>query len=201
MSLTESIKNFWVFLKKDTWQSWLVSLLLIVILIKFIFFPIVSFITGTSLPLVVVESCSMYHESNFDNWWSQNAQWYESRNITKSEFSNFKMMNGLNKGDIILVIKETIPKIGDIIIFQPNTDSTTQHPIIHRIVGLNPVQTKGDHNTQQITQNNNQQHLDETNIPKDRIIGKSVLKIPILGWIKLIFFEPFKDPSQRGFCN
>jgi hypothetical protein len=62
------IKAFWEYLKKDTWDSWLVSMILLVLIIKFVFFPVLGLITHTSLPIVIVESCSMYHESSFDDW-------------------------------------------------------------------------------------------------------------------------------------
>ena len=184
------IKKFWEFLKKDTWQSWIVSIIIIVVVLKFIFFPLMSLATGTSLPLVVVESCSMYHESNFDAWWSQNAAWYESRNIDKTEFEAFSLKSGLNKGDIVFVWGYGEYSKGDIMIFS----SKTRYPIIHRIVSLSPLSTKGDHNPNQINEI-------ETDIKQEQIIGKAVLKIPALGWIKLIFFEPFKNSEQRGLCK
>ena len=99
----DSLKKFWKFLNEDSWQSWLVSLVLIVVIIKFIFFPALSFITQTPLPLVVVESCSMYHESNFEDWWEKNSGWYESKEIAYEEFKEFPFRSGLNKGDIIFV--------------------------------------------------------------------------------------------------
>lgn len=191
MSLSDSLKKFWRFLKEDTWQSWIVSIILVVVIIKFIFFPLLSLATGTSLPLVVVESCSMYHESNFDSWWSQNGQWYEDHNITKSEFESYSLNTGLNKGDIVLVTGYNNYTKGNIIIF---ATQQTQYPIIHRVISLSPLETKGDHNPGQIMGI-------ENNIDPNQVIGHAVLKIPALGWIKLIFFEPFKDPSQRGLCH
>ncbi len=93
MPIKESLKKFWKFLNEDTWQSWLVSLVLIVIIIKFIFFPTLSFITQTPLPLVVVESCSMYHQgnffSNFDNWFERHEVKYNAYNVAKEEFQDF----------------------------------------------------------------------------------------------------------------
>jgi len=112
-------KKFWKFLKKDSWQSWLVSLVIAFVLIKFVFFPLLSFITGSPLPLVVVESCSMYHSiDNFDNWWDSNSVWYEDRQISKEEFGSYKFKNGLNKGDIILVWGRTDYDVGDVLIFE-----------------------------------------------------------------------------------
>jgi hypothetical protein len=195
------LKKFWKFLQKDTWPSWIVSLLLLVIIIRFIFFPALSFITGSTLPLVVIESCSLYHESSFDNWWDSNSGWYKSNGISKSEFSSFPFKNGMNKGDIIFVWGRSGYDIGEIIIFKPNPESTAKHPIIHRIVSKNPIGTKGDHNPGQLTIGNNGQKIDETSIKDSSILGKATLKIPLLGWIKLIFFEPFRPASERGLCN
>jgi signal peptidase I len=195
MSIKESANKFWSFLKEDTWQSWLVSLILIVVIIKFIFFPIMTFLTGSALPLVVVESCSMYHETNFDSWWSQNGEWYISKNISKEDFKNSPLYKGLNKGDILLVTRERDPKIGDIIIF----NAQAKYPLIHRIVSLDPLQTKGDHNTAQLVPGNNPYHVDETNIQENTIVGKASIKIiPLLGWIKLIWFEPSKISQAKA---
>lgn len=195
MAIKEQIKKFWNFLKADTWQSWIVSIILLVIIIRFIFFPLMSLVTGTSLPLVIVESCSMYHPSDFDAFWTQQGAWYESKGITKEQFQKFPFKNGLNKGDILLLLGRTEKKIGDIIVF----NAGSQYPLIHRIISDNPTATKGDNNSDQIK---NQGAIDETNIPSGDIIGEAKVKvIPLLGWIKLIWFEPFKDASQRGFCK
>jgi len=195
--------RFWRFLQKDTWQSWVVSLVLLVVLIKFVFFPVLSLATGSSLPLVVIESCSMYHESGFDEWWDDHSGWYDARGIGKSMFKDFPFRNGLNKGDIIFVWGHSEYDSGDIIIFEPNLESTAQHPIIHRIVGEDPYETKGDHNSGQLVSGSslNSQNIDETNIAEEQIIGKSVLRIPYLGWIKLVFFEPMRPAGERGFCR
>jgi len=206
MDLLELGKKFWTYLKKDTWDSWLVSLILLFIIIKFVFFPLMSLATGTQLPLVVVESCSMYHSSNLEDWWQQNAALYEARNITKEDFQSFGLRNGLNKGDILFVWGYSKSyNIGDVIIFKPNPESTAPNPIIHRIVSQSPIGTKGDNgktNAVQLSRDNNLYNIDETNIAQSQIIGKAQFKvIPYLGWIKLIFFEPFKPAGQRGFCS
>ncbi len=191
MSIKENLIKFWRFLKEDTWQSWIVSLVLAIIVIKFILFPLLSLITGSSFPLVVVQSCSMYHESSFDKWWEENGQWYESRNIAKEEFKTFSFKRGLNKGDIIIVTGYLKYNKGDIIIF----NAGTQYPIIHRIVTINPTSTKGDNNQGQFSNGL------ESDIEDDKILGKSFIKIPLIGWIKLIFYEPFRNPKERGLCK
>jgi hypothetical protein len=197
MSIKEALRKFWKFLQEDSWPSWIVSIILVIILVRGVFFPILSFATGATLPLVVIESCSMYHETNFEQWWENNAKWYESKGISKEEFRSFIFKGGLNKGDIMLVWGKSEYKIGDILIF----NAQTSHPLIHRIVSETPLSTKGDHNSEQLTKENNLQGINEVNINKNTIIGKAVGRIPLLGWAKLIFFEPFKSKSERGFCK
>ncbi len=184
-----NLKRFWVFLKKDTWQSWLVSLVLAFVFIKFVFFPFLSWVFATSLPLVVVESCSMYHQDNFDSWWSRNSAWYESHAIDREDFENFKLKNGLNKGDIVLVSGRGEYRKGDILIF----NSQYRYPLIHRLVRVEPYDTKGDNNFAQLP--------GETDIESEQFVGKAVGRVPGLGWIKLIFFEGSKPKEQRGFCK
>ena len=109
---------------------------------------------------------------------------------------SFSLKNGLNKGDSLLVTGNKNPKLGDIIIF----DAGSQHPLIHRVVSLSPLATKGDHNSGQLKKGY-PPGLDETNIPLDAIVGQARFKIiPLLGWVKLIWFEPFRSQGERGFC-
>ena len=188
MKIKEIWKRFISYIKKDTWDSWLVSLVLVFVFIKFIFFPLLSLITGSPLPLVVVESCSMYHETNFDDWWFRNSAWYEQNGISKSDFMQYPFKSGLNKGDIIITWNYGEYKKGDILIFS----APTKYPLIHRIISDKKISTKGDHNPGQLDV--------ENEISNDKIIGKAVARIPLLGWLKLIFFEPFKPSDQRGLC-
>ena len=194
----KKLKKFWNFLKEDSWLSFFISLIILVFIIKFIFFPTLSFITKSPLPLVVIESWSLYHESSFDSWWEKNGVWYFDRDIEKEEFLDFPFRNGLNKGDIIFVWGRDNYDIGEIIIFQPNIGSMAPHPIIHRIVSENPFGTKGDHNQGQLVSGrvNNLENIDETNIPQERILGKAAFRVPYLGWVKLIFFEIWKETKN-----
>jgi len=45
----------------------------------------------------------MYHETNFEDWWTKNSGWYESKEISYEDFKKFPFKSGLNKGDIIFV--------------------------------------------------------------------------------------------------
>ena len=171
---------------------------------------------GTQLPLAGVESGSMEHQIvknevgrltlcdksfpegykeyiTFDKYWEYCGDWYKDHGITQSYFSKFPLRNGFSKGDIIIVWGRFTPKVGDIIIFKPNLDSTAPRPIIHRVVKIENgiMQTKGDHNDQQLTALNNYYKTDETNITRDQIIGKAIFKIPYLGWVKIWFSQIF----------
>ncbi len=206
-----SIKKIWRWIwDSDSVLSWIVALAVIFIFVKFIFFPGMSLILGTSLPLAGVESSSMDHQIvyddykkltlcgkkyskekkeriNFDEYWKVCGNWYTERNISKNLFSQFSLHNGFRKGDIIIVWGRFTPKVGDIIIFKPGKESIAPRPIIHRIVKIENeiIQTKGDHNEEQLTSSNNIYKTDETQIKQEQIIGKAVFKIPWLGYVKI----------------
>ena len=209
------IKKAWNWTwNSDSILSWFVALAVIFIFVKFIFFPVLSLSLGTSLPLAGVESSSMEHQItkdgfgflnicgrydgedkylNFENFWKECGEWYEEREIDQETFKNFPLKNGFNKGDIVLVYGRFNPKLGDVIVFSPNKESLAPRPIVHRITNIKEenseiiIETKGDHNSEQLTQSNNRLKTDETNIKEDQIIGKVIFRIPYLGWVKIWF--------------
>ena len=202
-TIKEYWKKFWNLLwKDDSLKGWIFSVVFLFIFIKLIFFPILNLTTGTSLPLAIVESCSMYHEgnffSNFDSWWDEKGEKYEKFNLTKENFLDYKFKKGFNKGDILFIVGTPAEKlkIGDVIVFQ----APKKNPIIHRIMKIEITAT-GEKVFSTIGDNNEGQLSIEKNIPEDAIIGRAVFRLaPYVGWIKLIFFEPLKSPSERGFC-
>ena len=187
--IKQNIIKFWKFMQEDSLKSLLVFFIIAIIFIKFILFPGLSLLTGTPLPLVIVESCSMYHQENgFDKAFEKNI--YQQNGIKIEDTKNWDFKNGLNKGDVIFVMGIKEPKIGDVIIFNGGEN----HPIIHRIVDeTEPYGTFGDNNPGQLTT--------EKSISKSQLTGKAIFKIPYIGWIKLIFFEHTRKPEQRGFCK
>lgn len=198
--IMEWIKKTWKFFQEDSWLSLVATLVLAFFLIKFIFFPTLSFITGTSLPLVIVESCSMHHDnSGFDSVFS-GSNVYRKNNISIGDTKDWDFQNGFNKGDVIFVVGAKNIKVGNVIIFNPS-GSKNRYPVIHRVVGLEPIRTKGDNNAEQLTPSNNFNNIDETNIQKNQVIGKALFKVPFIGWAKLIFFEAGRKPQDRGFCK
>lgn len=122
---------------------------------------------------------------NFDFFWDTCGGWYNKINLTKQEFSKFPFKNGFNTGDIMILFGTKPEKIdaGDVIVFKT---STRPDPIIHRVVlkwsenGELFFQTKGDHNSGINT------GVNEGKITEDRVIGKAVIRVPYLGWIKIL---------------
>lgn len=196
--------KFWFLLwKDDSMKGWIFSVIFLFIFIKLIIFPTLSLVTGTTLPLAIVESCSMFHEgnyfSNFDNWWDNKGDKYSAFDLDKESFLNFKFRKGFNKGDILFIVGTPASKlkIGDVIVFQ----SPGRNPIIHRIMGIEEDE-EGKRTFETIGDNNGGQLPIEKSIDENAIVGRAVFRLaPYVGWVKLIFFEPSKSPYERGFCK
>ena len=197
------LKKGWNFIwNDDSIWSWVVNLILAFLIIRYLIYPFLGIVLGTSYPIVAVVSESMEHklsngvicgksfqdfEKSFDSYWLACGSWYEKKGISKEEFKQYPFKNGFNKGDIIVLWradKENL-EVGDVLIFQANKPQ----PIIHRIVRIYEeggqlfYQTKGDHNEDSSTS------INELNIGEERIIGQGVLKIPYLGWLKILFVD------------
>jgi hypothetical protein len=201
--IKEYWKKFWFLLWKDnSLKGWIFSLVFLFLFIKLIFFPGLSLVTGTSLPLAIVESCSMYHQgnllSNFDEWYERHDEKYSEFIINKLDFKDFPFKKGFNKGDILFIVG-TSPeklKIGDVIVFYGNQ----KNPIIHRIINIQEQNNTLIFST--IGDNNQGQLSVEKQIKEEQIIGRAVFRlVPYIGWGKLIFFEFTRPVPDRGFCN
>ena len=195
------LKKVWYFVwYDDSVLSWIVNVILAFILIKYVVYPFLGFALGTSFPIVAVVSESMEHNANFNTWWEANGQWYMDKGITKEQFAKFSLRNGFNKGDIIFLIYEDPEKIqvGDVIVFISHRLDPRPDPIIHRVVDKNEkdihLQTKGDNNGRALNDCDNTGCIDETDIVGKQVLGKALLRIPLLGWIKIIFVEIIADP-------
>ena len=202
------LRKIWEFLwKSNSVLSWIVNIILIFLIVKFIIFPILSLIFATSIPFVIVESSSMHHNGNFDNWWESHGRWYLNNNITKQEILDYwPYKEGFNKGDIMIIYgRGKTYKKGEVIVFNVPSQKT---PIIHRVVYTNGTyySTKGDNNQDQIVEYKNLfgrivkkgsfgaiKYKDETEIYPDEILGKAIGRIKYLGWVKLVFVELFNQ--------
>lgn len=197
----------WIFFwKDDSVWSWIANIIVAFLLIRFIVYPLLGILLGTGYPIVAVLSESMEHglhdnflcgikieqfPHSFDNYWNTCGGWYQNYNITSQQFSKFPFSNGFNKGDVIILwhADQENLHLGDVLVFK----GSAPQPIIHRIVKIwnednnYYYQTKGDHNSNSING-----LLGETNINEERILGKGILRIPYLGWIKIIFVDAVK---------
>lgn len=197
------LNDFWYIVWKDeSLKGWIISIIFIFVVIKFIFFPLMSLATGTNLPLAIVESCSMYHKGNLfsehDSWWQRHEGKYSEFQLDKEQFKNFIFKNGFSKGDILFIVsaKPEKLKVGNVIIFEGGR----QNPIIHRIINVKMENGKYIFST--LGDNNNGQLSVEKEITSEQLIGKSVFRItPWLGWAKLVFYEPMRPEAERGFCK
>jgi signal peptidase I len=196
-------QKIWYFIwHDDSALSWIVNLILAFIIIKYLLYPGLGLLFGTSLPIVAVVSNSMEHPGGFEEWWQSHAicerndctqqQWYQERDINHNEFQEFPFSNGFNKGDIMILIGKDPAEInkGEIIVFQ----SGKPYPIIHRVIDTRTegnetiFETKGDHNPKQLSD----PQLDEKEVREDQLIGKAVMRVPLLGYIKIWFVEILK---------
>lgn len=232
-----TLGKIWHFLwYEDSFQSWIASIIVAFVVIKFVFYPLVGLALGTSLPIVAVVSESMDHgftktsyvnvgrcteyysmcdnqvlskpkgfTKSSESFWNNCGLWYENQNISQEEFSTFPFKRGFSKGDIIVLRGKKLENIdvGDVIVFDSSMTAkedvgpsgiaavSVKHPVIHRVVAISEeneklvFSTKGDHNAEQISV----WYLDETTIPEDAVIGTAWGRIPLVGWVKLIFVE------------
>lgn len=204
----KKFKNFWkkfwyLIWKDDSIKGWIISIIIMFVFIKFIFFPVLGLITGTSLPLAIVESCSMYHQGNlfsdFDGWWLKHKEKYTELNMNKEQFKEFIFKNGFNKGDILFIIGENPAdiEVGDVIIFNAGTN----HPIIHRVIEIKQenqefiFSTIGDNNKEQLPGI-------EKRIHENQLVGKAVFKLaPYMGWGKLVWVEIAKEFDKSSITK
>jgi signal peptidase I len=215
-ALVRFLKKAWYFIwHDDSILSWLVNLVLAFVLIKFIIYPGIGLIFGTSYPIVAVVSSSMEHQESFDKWWLEQAycgdygcgarclctqgDWYNARNISKREFEDFRFTNGFNRGDIMVLfgIQPKDVRVGDVIVYNANRPVPT-YPIIHRVVKIRSeekiyFETKGDNNINSI----NDGYLNEHAISETQLIGRAVFRIPYLGYVKIWFTEIFVAPFTK----
>ncbi len=187
-------KKIWYFIWEDNsiW-SWIINIILAFIIIKFLVYPGLGFAFGTTHPVVAVVSGSMEHDGNLDRWWDSSCgaiaqkDIYSNFDITKEDFLDYRFKNGFNKGDIMIVFGPNSLEAGDVIVFNANTPLD---PIIHRIVNITEKDsdihytTKGDYNCGM--------NDFEMSISHEYILGKAALRVPLLGWVKIIFIELLK---------
>lgn len=128
---------------------------------------------GTEMPIVAVVSSSMTHDSSIPR---VHYEFLENElGYSEEEIDSWPVGNGFTMGSVLVVkgISGDELKVGDVIVYKIDSQKT---PIVHRIIEFNgeEMTTKGDHNPAVDPWKPNE------------ILGKVVLKIPYLGWPKLL---------------
>ncbi len=183
-------------------------------------FPIVAIVSG-SMEHKVVNSyvCGKNLDIgnknlNLNEWWNYCGNYYEKNyNLSLNDFSSFSYKNGLNIGDVMVLYGKKIEniEIGDVLVFEPqdkleNGKSlffNTFGPVIHRVVAIHEengqiyFQTKGDHNSDSVSEHKRSGFVNgiyqtydfddfETRIPQEDVIAVAVFRVPYIGYVKIL---------------
>ena len=160
-----NLKKIWNFYWKDnSLLSYIFFIIVTYVAFKFILFPSFLFITGLS-DIVAIMSNSMEH-SGFEEYYYYD--YFNSNNFTNDQVNEFSHSNGLYVGDVILVKPNDSYEIGDVVVF---LSPLYPDKLVHRIVSLDPLMTKGDNNPVSYEFDKNITH----------IIGEAVFRIPLIG--------------------
>lgn len=216
-------KKIWKFLwKSESILSWIVDIIIIFLLVKFLILPGIGLALGTSLPLVIVESGSMEHSaitycleiSTSGNCleWSSDYMLCE-KHFSEKGFKNFdnywescgnwytiknitkeEMFNwGFNKG----LYK------GDIIVVKgkKNKDYSVGDIVVFRVPGYSTpiihriIDIRYENGVKIFStkgDHNNGQNPYENYVVENQVLGNAIARVPKLGWLKLFFVGIFK---------
>ena len=185
------LKKLWHFIwEEDSVWSWIANIILAFVLIKFVLYPGLGALLGTPFPIVAVVSSSMEHSGSFEAWWSgefdcrnganiRQSEYYVRFGITQDDFADYMFTNGFNKGDIMVLINPEPVEVGQVVVYT-SSNNALRYPIIHRVVSIkdDSLITKGDNNCKE-----------DPIIQKKDLVGKAVLRIPLLGYVKIWFVQ------------
>ncbi len=168
--------------KSSDLLRWLLTAVMAVAGTYWILYPGLGGLLGTTHPLITVSSTSMEHNASFDTWWERHEEFYLKHNITKEQFRYYPFSDGLNKGDLIVVLGRDSDQLetGDVVAFTQGRDV----PLVHRIVDRNgsAFETRGDGNEEQLLSD----AVNEYNITPDELHGEAIIRVPYVGYIKLL---------------
>lgn len=154
--------------------------LIISIASAFLFIKALEIVFNTPTPLVAVYSQSMEHinaELTHYSWLERNLGY------NRSFIDSWPIKNGINVGDVAVVVNTSDYKVGDVIVYSV---PGSKLPIIHRIIKINSdgtYQTKGDNNLGQLPF--------EKNVTKQQIYGKVIFIFPKIGYFKVFIYKMF----------
>lgn len=188
--LKSRIQKLW----KYEITKWVAAVIIAFLIWNLAIIPSFKFFTKSPTPIVTVMTNSMEHYVEFDEWWIKHKGPYTEKGIEKENFTNFSYFNGLNVGDMILVISKEPEdiEIGDILIFESKIEEIIIHRVIYKHIEDSLYfgdrylfQTKGDNHFISIKQF----YLDERRIPIQRINGVGILRIKYIGLPKVWLYS------------
>ena len=120
-------KIWWFIWEDESIWSYIVNIILAFVLIKFLIYPGLGLMLGTTHPVVAVVSGSMEHPGSFDEWWKRKCSinnvifsqedLYLNTGISKETFKEYSFKNGFNTGELMVLKRASNLKRGDIIVF------------------------------------------------------------------------------------
>lgn len=177
--IKKKLKKFWKFIwEGESLESYIAFFLFSIVVLAIIYpltLKLLSVTVGVS-DLVAVITSSMEHNSQ-----KQFYNYLEGFGIGKNSSMPYKQ--GLNRGDLIVVMKDKNITVGEVIVFEREEGT----PIIHRVVkkeevdGTYHYQTKGDANPYSLPF--------EKNISPKQIEGVAGYKMPYLGVPKMLLTQ------------
>lgn len=218
--MKEGLKKIWDFIwNDDSAASWIANIILAFLIIRFILYPLLGVVLGTSFPIVAVISESMEHglspicietdEKGMCIEYSEIEFKICDKTLTefRESFDNYWQVCGewYEENDISKEQFDSFPfrdgfDKGDIIILWRANDlevgdilvfqGNKPQPIIHRVVDIFEEEGEVFYQTKG---DHNPTSISggygEKKISKDRIYGKGVLRVPYFGWIKILFVD------------
>lgn len=178
MKALRMLKKFlrWVWYGKSA-SSYIAFVLLAYVSLKYVAFPLFLGVFQLN-DVVAVLSGSMHHEQGIINLTYN--QWLDFYGYNKSDYMSWSFQDGMNVGDVVTVHPGNI-SVGDVVVYFHGRDM-----IIHRVInktemnGETYITTKGDANPDSMSF--------EVNIPLSQVVGRAGVKIPILGWPRVILY-------------
>ncbi len=212
--LKKMLKKTWHFIwEDDSLLSWILNIVLAFVLIKFLVYPGLGFVFGTTHPIVAVVSGSMEHRTvpvclqrdlygsciNYADMsyeicgkevdYKKNLGLREFYDICGSWYSDIN----ISYSDFESFSLRNGFNKGDIMILYGRGDlvvgdvivfqADRPDPIIHRIVSIDYVDGEKVFKTK--GDHNEDSYYFESDIEQDELIGKAVFRIPFLGYVKI----------------
>jgi signal peptidase I len=218
--IKKTAKKVWHFLwEEDSIASWIVNIILAFVLIKFVIYPGIGLLMGTSYPVVAVVSGSMEHKTvNPCIMYSSTKQCtltdsaiyeicgkkFNTKQDVNIEFfwsncGNFYEQKGITENDFKSYDFKNGFNTGDIIILRGVKPENIElgNVIVFSASQAYPIihrviEKKYEDGTIIFStkgDHNVMQTMDDIEIKQDAVIGKAVFRIPYLGWVKIGFFN------------